>query len=396
MKRVMIIIDGMSDEPIKELGNQTPLEAALIPNIQYMAVNGRLGRLKTTFEGYPIESMVCIMGLIGYEPEKYYPAGRASFEASAKGISLAEDDLIFRCNIVSLDKNKKLLTDFTSGQISDSSARKIINKIKLPHNNWELFPGQSYRNILVIRGAKVNVKKITCYEPHMNIGKQVENMLPYSSDEEIDSLLAQVREFLLSTREQISKMEDVSEPADMLWVWSPSQKAVWPSFKSRTGLSAAFVGGLDFLHGIAMAANIDYELIPGATGYIDTDYSAKAKYALKYIDKYDFVLVHVNATDEEAHLHNYVGKKEAIEKVDKYIVSRIVEKLHKEYPNEHRVILLGDHMTRSIDGKHTDTPVPYLLYGEEPKVKNNLYFNEKNCSDFVPESSLDVISKILK
>ena len=396
MKSVMVIIDGLGDEPIQELDNQTPLEAAFIPHIQYIADKGRVGRINTTFEGFPIESMVCIMGLIGYEPDKFYPSGRASFEATAQGILLNEGDLILRCNLVSADLDKQILTDFTAGQISDSNAKKIISKIKLPYDNWELYPAQSYRNILVIRGANVDVRKIKCFEPHMHIGEKINSMMPTSNDKKAVTLIQQINKFLLDTQKQITQMNIHDNKASMLWVWSPSTKAVWPTFKDRTGLNAAFVGGLDFLHGIAMAADIDFEKIPGATGYIDTNYSAKAEYAMRYIDEYDFVLVHINAADEEAHLHNYKGKIKAIEKVDKYVVAPILDKLSKEYTDSYKIIVLGDHMTRCVDGRHTDQPVPYALCGVGIRSEQHQQFSEKNCLLYVPSSSLKILNEITK
>ncbi len=397
MKSVMIIIDGLGDEPLAELGGRTPLEAAYIPNIQYLASNGEIGRVKTTYTGFPIESMVCIMGLIGYEPEKFYPAGRASFEATAKGIPVYDGDLILRCNILTADLEKQTLLDFTAGQISDNNARKIISKIKLPYDNWELYPGQSYRNILVIRNANVDVHKIKCYEPHMNIGSEIDKTLPVSHDTAATKLVSQISDFLLDTQKQIKEMNLESDcKGNMLWVWSPSKKANLPTFKKRTGLNAVFVGGLDFLHGIAMSANIDFEIIPGATGYIDTDYSAKAKYAINYLENYDFVLVHINAADEEAHLRNYRGKIEAIEKVDKFIVAPLIDVLRKNYADNFRIAVLGDHVTKCIDGKHGEAPVPYVLYGHQIQKNSTLDFCEKNTFNFDPILSLDFLGKLAK
>lgn len=391
MKSVMVIIDGLGDEPIPELKNKTPLEVAHIPNIQYIASRGKIGQIRTTFPGFPIESMVCIMGLIGYEPKIFYPAGRSSFEAAAKGIPLDNDDLIFRCNIVEIDRSKQEISDFTAGQISDTDARNIISRIKLPYDNWELYPGQSYRNILIIRGANVDVHKIKCYEPHMHIGESITNILPTTTEDKSKVIIQQVADFLIDSQRQIKKMK-LKSVGNMLWVWSPSQKAVWPTFKERTGLNAAFIGGLDFLHGIAMAAGIDYEIIPGATGYIDTDYAAKGQYAMKYIDKYDFVLVHINAADEEAHLHNYKGKIDAIEKIDKLIVAQLLDKLEHKYSDNYRIAVLGDHMTRCSDGRHTNIPVPYALYGKGFMQKQGLQFCEKNCLKSSISESLKFIN----
>ena len=151
----MVIIDGLGDEPITELNGITPLAAAFAPNLHYIASRGKVGRIETTFPGFPIESMVCIMGLLGYEPEKYYPTGRASFEALAKGIPLNANDLIFRCNTITVDKNKQTLADFTGGLISDSDARKLISRITLPFDHWVLIPSaRHYRRTHPLIGAR--------------------------------------------------------------------------------------------------------------------------------------------------------------------------------------------------------------------------------------------------
>ncbi len=395
MKTVMIVIDGLGDEPIAQLNEKTPLESAFIPNIHYIANRGRIGQLHTCFADYPIESMVCIMGLLGYEPEKYYPNGRASFEAMAKGIPLHPSDLVLRCNIITVDPEQHLLTDFTAGLISDSHARTLISQINLPHDNWELYPGQSYRNVLIIRGANADVQKIRCYEPHMNIGRPIMEVLPRGADQDTQNLVEQINEFLLDTRAQISSMEVANRcAANMLWVWSPSIKPIWPSFKQRTGLNAALVGGLDFLHGIAMAADIHFDVIPGATGYIDTDYEAKGSYTIEYLRDFDFVLTHVNAADEEAHQRNYMGKIEAIEMTDRYIVGPVLYELQKNYPGDFRIVICGDHETRCSDGKHTDVAVPYAIIGKDIDSGNAPQFAEFYCRQESQWSSLELVKQL--
>ncbi len=398
MKTVMIIIDGLPDEPIAEMGGATPLEASFSPNIHYMASRGQVGRIQTTFPGFPIESMVCIMGLLGYEPRKYYPHGRASFEAMAKGIPLHANDLVTRCNIVTVDKEKQEITDFTAGLITDSDARNLISQIDIPHDTWELYPGQSYRNILIIRGADIDVGDLKCHEPHMNIGVPIREILPSggNGNEKVAHVAKNIAKFLLGTQRQIAAMNlPPSCVANMLWVWSPSVKPEWPSFKERTGKNAALVGGLDFIHGLAMAAKIHYDIIPGATGYIDTDYQAKADCTIRYLEDYDFVLTHINATDEEAHQHNYNGKMEAIETIDRVIVGPVLNKLIKEYGNDFRIVVCGDHQTRCRDGKHTDAPVPFALFGSGVAPSNAPFFRETTCNDYEPVSALTFLEENL-
>ena len=336
--------------------------------------------------------MVCVMGLLGYEPERFYPSGRASFEALAKGIPLQPDDLIFRCNTVTVDKIAQTLADFTGGMITDANARQLISQIKLPHKNWEIYPGQSYRNILIIRGAEIRARDVKCFEPHMNIGKKITDVLVQGKNPAIQSTINEINSFLLSTRAQIEAMELSSDcAANMLWLWSPSEKPTWPSFKERIGLNAAVVGGLDFIHGIAMAAKIHFDVIPGATGYIDTDYRAKAAYALRYLRDFDFVLVHVNAADEEAHQHNYNGKISAIEQIDCHIIGPLLSELQHAHAGDFRLAVCGDHTTRCSDGKHTDAPVPYAIFGNGIEAETKFQFSERSCELKKAQRSLDFL-----
>lgn len=396
MKTVMVIIDGLGDEPIAELGGKTPLAYAFIPNTHYIANRGRIGCIKTTFAGFPIESMVCIMGLLGYEPERFYPSGRASFEAMAKGIPLEEGDLVLRCNTITIDPHTQTLADFTGGLISDSGARSLVGQIRLPQSNWELYPGQSYRNTLIIRGAQADVRMLRCSEPHMHIGSSVSACLPESKDTKTSNLAASLRSFLLDTQRQIAGMDLPPDcRANMLWVWSPSTKPVWPSFEHRTGVRAAVVGGLDFLHGIAMAARMHFDVIPGATGYIDTDYRAKAAYTVRYLENYDFVLTHVNAADEEAHQHNHMGKIAAIEKIDEHIVGPVMRWLQQNHPDNFRIVVCGDHTTRCHDGKHADDPVPYAIFGAGIAPLNAPDFSENACRNFQETESLRFLKDVL-
>lgn len=391
----MFIIDGLSDDPIPELGGKTTLEAAFAPNMHYVANRGRIGRIATTFEGFPVESMVCIMGLLGYDPARYYPAGRAAFEALARGLPLRAGDLAFRCNIVTVDE-RGALSDFTAGMISDSDARKIMARLQLPYDNWEVHPGQSYRNILIVRGAGIEPGGIRCLPPHQHIGELAVDILPSSSDPGARQLMQQLGDFLLDTRPQIGAM-DLPERcrANMLWLWSPSKRAVWPTFRERTGMRAAFVGGLDFLHGIAMSAGIHFDIIPGATGYIDTDYDAKSRYACQYLQDHDFVLVHVNAADEAGHQRDPQAKIDAIEQIDHRVLGPLLIHLNKHYHGQFRVMVCGDHKTRCSDGRHLSDPVPYALFGAGIESSAAPYFGETTCAPYEPVPSLEILSHLM-
>ena len=371
MKTFMLVIDGVSDDPLPELEGHTPLEVSVNPYMEYLASKGERGTIQTAFEGYPIETLVCVMGLLGYDPLKHYPCGRSSFEAVARGISVGENDLVLRCNIIKAAKNYESIADFTAGMISDTYAKKILSKIKLPASTWELYSGQSYRNLLVIRQTPVKPNEIKFFEPHMHHDEPLECLLPVAATKQAESLASDLRDFLLNSYEQIASMN--LAPAcegNMLWFWSPSSKPQLPSFKNLYGISGAVVAGLDFMHGLAMAADMYFEIIPGATGYIDTNYGAKAEATIKMFDKYDFVLTHVNATDEAAHMRDPAQKIAAIESVDRHILEPVYCHLRKKFPENFAVIVCGDHKTRCSDGKHIGDPVPFFYY-RDMKNKNH-------------------------
>lgn len=395
MKSVIVIVDGMSDEPLASLGGETPLGAANVPTLDYLAGHGRVGQFSTTFPGYPIESMVCIMGLLGYPPAQFYPGGRASFEALARGVAVSPSEIALRCNIVGLDDAGVHLRDFTSGMIDDSHARQLLELAEVPDPRWRLVAGQSYRNLLIVPSDGASASAIRCAEPHMHHGEEISSLLPHSVDAASEALAAKLRKFLLASQRTFTRHgRGIWPHADMLWVWSPSTWLEWPSLLSRTGLRAAMIGGLDFLGGIAMAASIHFEPVPGATGYIDTDYDAKARRAAEYLTEYDVVIVHVNAADEAGHQRDPLAKKSAIEAVDARIVKPLLAALRRTSPSRFNLLVCADHTTRCSDGRHTDALTPFLLFGPDVIPNGATEFSERECSRYDAQSSLVMLSLV--
>jgi 2,3-bisphosphoglycerate-independent phosphoglycerate mutase len=391
----MLVIDGIGDDATPELHGHTPLEVAVTPNMEYLASSSELGTIETTFDGYPIDSIVCIMGLLGYDPRKYYPYGRSSFEAMARGIALGEDDLAFRCNIVKAAEGGASIEDFTAGMISDTYAKKILSRMKLPSPTWELYPGQSYRNLLIVRQPGITVNGIKLFEPHMHQNEPLGGILPQAKTREAAGFADKLKDFLLGSYEQIADMKLDEECAgNMLWFWSPSKKPQFPSFKAIHGKSGAVVAGLDFMHGLAMAADMYFELVSGATGYIDTNYGAKADATIKLLGKYDFVLTHVNATDEASHMRSPSEKIKAIERVDREILGPVFCRLKDCFQEDFSIIVCGDHKTRCSDGKHIGDPVPFFAYNFERGRSNYSFkkFTEKISGNRL--KSLDFLRRV--
>lgn len=363
MKYLVLILDGATDEPVPALAGQTPLQAACTPHLDHLAHHGRCGRLKTAHPDLPVESLACIMGMLGYDPGVYYPAGRASFEALARGIALKDGDMALRCNIVFVSENGRALQDFNAGMISDAQARHMLEQIPVPHPGWELHAGQSYRNLLVIRSAGLPATAIVCAPPHMHHGEPVEGLLPHAATPRAQILAMELAQFMLGSIPCLaSSPPSPNGKTPMLWLWSPSDIPHMPPFDTVHGKRGAVVAGLDFIRGLARAVSMDAPLIPGATGYADTDYAAKAGAAITALKNHDVVFVHVNAPDEAGHQRDGRGKTAALERMDRLLLGPLLVHLHTQHAHGFRLAVTVDHMTRCLDGHHMNVPTPYLLF----------------------------------
>jgi 2,3-bisphosphoglycerate-independent phosphoglycerate mutase len=396
VKIIVVVIDGMSDEPLAALDGRTPLEIASLPNLRELAARGHSGALKTTFDGFPVESALCMTGLLGYDPVTCYPKGRASLEALGRGIFPGEQDLILRCNIVTFDREREVITDFTGAVTGDIEARALLSALRFPCPDWELYQGQRYRHILILRNARACVEKVVFFEPHMNLGVPLGEIMPRGSDGPSESLMAVMRAFMRESAERMATVRAApSGTGTMIWPWSPSVRPSWQPFKERTGLRGAIVCGVDFLKGIAVAAGLHCEVIPGATGEADTDYQAKGTYVLRQINDFDFILSHINAPDEIAHRGDYRAKAEALEKIDRLIIGPLFMELCRNHEDDFCMLVCGDHCTRSSDGKHTDAPVPYVICGKGIAPDGGGDFSEAFCKDVPALSSLALFERLM-
>lgn len=379
-KYVIIILDGAADLPILELNNKTPLEAAQIPNVDNLARNGKTGLMRTMYPGLPVGSIVANLGILGYNPARYYPNGRASFEALAQDIFLDEGDIAFRCNLVSLKGNK--LEDFTASNISDEQARNIIENLELNAENIRLKPGQSYRNLMLVSGAKCHAGEIIASEPHMNIGRPIEEILLKGSSTESLKVAEKLNKVMLNSIEKIKELnKEFNSPADMIFLWSPSSEPRIPSFHKKFGVDGAIISGMDFMRGIGIAARMESRKVLGATGYSNTDLREKLRYAQDSLRYNDLVYLHINAPDEESHGKNVFGKVDIIEKIDKEIIGPIKDYLDRNYPKEYRLAVLPDHYTLLKNGEHSDMLVPYLILGKGIERDYVSTFSEKSVAE---------------
>jgi len=325
-KYAIIVPDGAADEPIDEFGRKTALEIAHKPNMDKVSTDGRQGLVRTIPRGMDAGSDVAQMSLLGYDPRKYY-SGRAPIEAVARNINLSPDDWVFRCNLVTIGDNR--MADHSAGHISTEEGTKLIQELNdsLGSDKIRFYSGVGYRHLLVFKGMDFDVQT---YPPHDHIGTVKDKILPRGKNAELlIDLMA--RSAQLFANHDINKVRtDLGEnPVSSIWLWGQGRKARMESFKKRFGIKGAAITAVDLVRGLSMLIGFDLINVPGATGFVDTNYQGKASAAIEALDKYDLVFVHIEAPDEASHNGSVEMKKKAIEQIDKFIVGPVLEALQR-------------------------------------------------------------------
>lgn len=342
MKLIIVIPDGMCDIRYEELGGRSPAEAAETPGMDEMLMNGAVGLAKTMHDGLPLGSLVGIMGILGYYPPEYVPRGRSIFEAYTLGIQMEPNDLITRCNIVRVN-SKDILEDFTAGQINEADAAAYLQSVDIP-DPFDLQHDLSYRNVLIYRNCPLDESLLELYEPHENMGGSIHELMPKYQGSAYQPFV----EMILNSRKN-----DL-----MLWPWGAGRIRSFPPMKYRS----LTITALSFLYGMATLLGGKAVIPKGATGYRGSNLRGKLDAALESLDHLDVCLIHCNAPDEEAHVHNVRGKVESIEQIDAQIISPLMKHL-KTYDKPSRIVVLPDHYTVCASGKHLPDLVPYITYG---------------------------------
>ncbi len=392
-KYVIIIPDGAADEPIEQFGGKTVLEAADIPNIDKISATGRQGLVKTVPDGMEPGSDVAQMSLLGYDPRQYY-SGRAPIEAVARNIKLSLDDWVFRCNLVTIADGK--MVDHSAGHISTAEGSKLIQELdeQLGNDKIRFHTGVSYRHLLVFKGYDFNVQT---YPPHDHIGEPVEKLLPRGkgSDILIDFM---ARSQQLFSDHDINKVrKDLDEnQVSSIWLWGQGKISQMERFQKRFGLKGAAITAVDLVRGLARMIGFDLIEVAGATGFIDTNYEGKASAAIKAIEDYDIVFVHVEAPDEAGHSGNVEMKKQAIENIDRHIVGPVFDALGKY--ESWRILVMPDHPTPVRSGAHSPEPVPFAMAGDNISGIMHADFGEKNAakSGFRIDNGYELMEYFLK
>jgi 2,3-bisphosphoglycerate-independent phosphoglycerate mutase len=378
MKYIVLVGDGMADRPMKELGGKTCLQKARTPHMDRLASEGKPGKVRTIPKGFDPGSDVANLSILGYNPSKYY-SGRAPVEAVFRGIKLRPEDVAFRCNLVTLAgggrRADEIMKDYSAGHVTTKEAQLLIRDInkKLGDKNIIFYPGMSYRHLMVWRNGK---EKIKCTPPHDITGKKIGAYLPTGEGADLlKILMEQSAEILLSNPVNKNRVKKGLFPANSLWFWGQGRKLSIPVFRDKYNLRGALISAVDLTKGLGICAGFDIINVKGATGYIDTNYIGKANAALKALNKYDLVYVHVEAPDEAGHNGDVKTKIKAIEDFDARVVGTIMKGLVRF--KDYRILLLPDHATPVRLRTHTDEPVPFVIYDSRIRHEKKGYaFNE--------------------
>ncbi|NQT24188.1 cofactor-independent phosphoglycerate mutase [candidate division KSB1 bacterium] len=363
MKSLIILGDGMADEPVPELDGKTPLQVADTPAMNWIAREGRTGLFETIAADVPTGSAVANLSVLGYDPRTNFN-GRGVLEAASLGIVLAEDDLAMRVNLINVTDGR--ITSHSAGHISDEEAKPLIHAAAVHFKKWDIqiHQGLSYRHVLIL--PKGNPALI-CTPPHDYVGEKVVDRLIQAESESanptadlLNRMIAESMELLKNHPINHKRMDASKLPANCLWPWSPGRKPVMRTFQELYGIRGAAISAVDLIKGLASYAGMDVIHVDGATGLYDTNYEGKADAALKALKDHDFVYVHVEAPDEAGHEKDLRLKIRCIEDLDKRLIQRILNGLGNQL-DETIISVLPDHPTPVSSGTHTRDPIPVAI-----------------------------------
>jgi 2,3-bisphosphoglycerate-independent phosphoglycerate mutase len=376
MKYIILLGDGMADRPRADLGGRTCLQAAKTPNLDQLASTGQVGMVSTVPDGYAPGSDVANLSVLGYDPRKYY-TGRSPLEAASIGVSLGPDDVAFRCNLVTLRvtgsgpavgrRRTFLMEDFSAGHISTNEARTLIEEIgsKLGTEHIRFYPGVSYRHLMVWKGGK---DRIDCTPPHDIQDRGIQDYLPRGEgDDIINELMGASFDILTNHPVNKGRLEAGKRAANSIWLWGQGKRPSMPTFREKYGLEGAVISAVDLTKGLGVYAGFEVITVPGATGWIDTNYVGKAEHALFALKSKDIVYLHVEAPDEAGHTGDVKNKIKAIEDFDEFIVGNVVYGM-KQF-DEYRILALPDHPTPLEIRTHSAEPVPFVLFDSRSERK---------------------------
>ena len=397
MKYVIILADGMADEPLAQLGNKTPMEVATTPAMDELAKFGQVGLVSTVPQNMKPGSDVANLSVMGYNPAECY-SGRSPLEALSVGVSMMDTDVILRCNIVTVSEDEpyeeKTILVHSSGEISTEDADILMDSIREAFNNEEFsfFTGTSYRHITVWKNGEV----LDFEPPHDHLGQVIGQFLP--SNPKFRAMMEKSFEILNNHPLNLKRAAEGKNKANSLWFWGAGTKPALQNFKDKTGLSGTMISAVDLLKGIAVGAGMQVVNVPGATGSLDTNYEGKAQAALDALLKTgnDFVYIHLEGPDEMGHQGELDHKIRAIEYIDEKIVAAVKHGLDAA-GEDYRILVLPDHPTPIRCRTHTSDPVPYLLFDSTSPVNQGCAFTEADAkmSGIFVEHGYELMQKLI-
>lgn len=378
MKYIVILCDGMADEPLEELGGRTPLEAARTENMDRLAKSSEIGMVQTVPDGMAPGSDTANLSVIGYDPRKYY-TGRSPLEALSIGAPMEPSDVSFRCNLVTLSEEEenyedRNILDHSSDEISTEEAAELIRALSegLKRDGYTFYVGTSYRHLLIQKNGTV----VELTAPHDILTKRIGEYLP--EDEVLREMMIKSYDILKDHPINVKRRAEGKNPANSAWFWGAGTRPMLTSFEEKNGVKGAMISAVDLLKGIAAGAGMHNIIVEGANGGLNTNYSGKAEAAVKALteDGFDFVYVHIEAPDEMGHQGSVERKIQAIENIDEKIIGPVNRALDAE-GTAYRMLILPDHPTPIRVRTHTSDPVPYLLYDSTKAMDGMDTYSEK-------------------
>lgn len=399
MKYIIILADGMADEPIDQLGGKTPLEAANTPALDRIATHSRLGLLHTVPNGYAPGSEVAHLALLGYDLDKVFE-GRGSLEAASMGIEIVPGEMAMRCNIICIENEK--IKNHSAGHISDEEAYELVNYLNehLADERVRFYPGVSYRHLLKIKGGN---KHICCTPPHDVPGTPYKDVMVKADSHEavetaelINRLILRSQELLAKHPINLKRMANGQDPANSIWPWSPGYKPAMETLGEKYEIrKGAVISAVDLIRGIGVYCGLKPIIVDGATGLWNTNYEGKVQAAIKALNEgNDFVFLHIEASDEAGHEGDFGLKKRTIESLDERICKPLLDAV-KSIDEPVSIAVLPDHPTPCRIRTHSSSPVPFLIYrpGENgddlltmsERTAGNGYYGTLSGDEFIKE-----------
>lgn len=399
MKYIVILGDGMADEPIAQIDGRTPLMAADTPVMDALAAKSEIGLAHTIPKGMKPGSDTANLAVLGYDPEKYY-TGRSPLEALSIGVPLRDTDIAIRCNIVTVSDDglpyaEKTIIDHSSSEISTEDAAVLMEAIQKEMNDetYQYYVGTSYRHLTVWN--KGDVAELV--PPHDILGKVIGQYLP--EDEKLRGMMERSYEILNNHPINVERAKKGLNKANSIWFWGAGTRPALDSFEEKYHKKGAMISAVDLLKGIAVGASMGNIDVPGANGTLETNWEGKAEAAVKALleENYDFVYVHMEAPDEMGHQGSLERKIKAIEYLDSRVLSIVVEKMEKS-GEDYRMLVMPDHPTPIACRTHTSDPVPYMLYDSRQNRESGCLYNEADAkkNGIVVEQGYTLMSKLLE